>query len=249
MTIPYGVTNLGARRMVMEKLDASVPNQDIKDVSLYITRHLFQSVNETFGNAMDIRKWLTTYNTLIGKLGLQMEWITPMGLPVSQMQYKSILSRKSAAEILLAAKDINLTINQKRNVFRPGKEKVFPLCHIYFFGTLVSSPVSSAFPETNVIRANNAVSPNFVHSIDASHAMLTNIYLSRRGAERERNGTGQGIVFNSVHDSYWTHACDVAEMNVQLRDAFVDIYTNHVIIIIIKIIMIIIIIRISSTLS
>ena len=110
--------------MVTDKLDASVSSLDIKPVSLYITRHLFQSVNETFGNAMDIRKWLTNYNVLIGKLGLQMEWITPMGLPVSQMQYKSTLDHKRASEILLAAKDINVICNQKRNVYRPGWEIV-----------------------------------------------------------------------------------------------------------------------------
>jgi DNA-directed RNA polymerase len=32
------------------------------------------------------------------------------------------------------------------------------------------------------------------------------------------------MTFTAVHDSYWTHACDVDEMNEKLRDAFVELH-------------------------
>lgn len=43
--------------------------------------------------------------------------------------------------------------------------------------------------------------------------MLTALEMDRRG-----------LVFSAVHDSFWTHAADVDEMNVVLRDCFVDLY-------------------------
>lgn len=32
------------------------------------------------------------------------------------------------------------------------------------------------------------------------------------------------IVFAGVHDSFWTHACDVEKMNQILREKFVELY-------------------------
>lgn len=37
-----------------------------------------------------------------------------------------------------------------------------------------------------------------------------------------------GIVFASVHDSFWTHACDVDHMNRILRESFVELYKRPV---------------------
>lgn len=33
-----------------------------------------------------------------------------------------------------------------------------------------------------------------------------------------------GLTFAAVHDSYWTHACDMDAMNRHLRDSFVELY-------------------------
>lgn len=62
-------------------------------------------------------------------------------------------------------------------------------------------------------RQRTAFPPNFVHSLDGSHMMMTAI------ACREA-----GLNFAGVHDSYWTHACDVDQMNKILRQKFVDLY-------------------------
>ena len=56
-------------------------------------------------------------------------------------------------------------------------------------------PVSSAKQKT-------AFPPNFVHSLDASHMMLT--------CKKMKDND---LSFASVHDSYWTHPCDVDDMN------------------------------------
>jgi DNA-directed RNA polymerase, mitochondrial len=62
-------------------------------------------------------------------------------------------------------------------------------------------------------RQVTAFPPNFIHSLDSSHMLLTALEMDRRR-----------LTFSAVHDSFWTHACDVDEMNGALRDTFVDLY-------------------------
>ncbi|KAL2234913.1 UNVERIFIED_CONTAM: DNA-directed RNA polymerase 1B, mitochondrial [Sesamum indicum] len=62
-------------------------------------------------------------------------------------------------------------------------------------------------------RQRTAFPPNFVHSLDGSHMMMTAIACSEAG-----------LSFAGVHDSYWTHACDVDKMNMILREKFVELY-------------------------
>jgi DNA-directed RNA polymerase len=62
-------------------------------------------------------------------------------------------------------------------------------------------------------RQVTAFPPNYVHSLDSSHMLLTALEMERRG-----------LSFSAVHDSFWTHACNIDEMNGALRDVFVDLY-------------------------
>ncbi|KAI3452943.1 hypothetical protein Pfo_009606 [Paulownia fortunei] len=62
-------------------------------------------------------------------------------------------------------------------------------------------------------RQRTAFPPNFVHSLDGSHMMMTATACS-----------AAGLNFAGVHDSYWTHACDVDQMNKILREKFVELY-------------------------
>ncbi|RVX06292.1 DNA-directed RNA polymerase 1A [Vitis vinifera] len=64
-----------------------------------------------------------------------------------------------------------------------------------------------------VKRQRTAFPPNFVHSLDGSHMMMTAVACQKAG-----------LNFAGVHDSYWTHACDVDEMNRILREKFVELY-------------------------
>ncbi|XP_050227015.1 DNA-directed RNA polymerase 2B, chloroplastic/mitochondrial [Mercurialis annua] len=66
-------------------------------------------------------------------------------------------------------------------------------------------------------RQRTAFPPNFVHSLDGSHMMMTAVTCKRAG-----------LNFAGVHDSYWTHACDVDEMNRILREKFVELYETPI---------------------
>ncbi len=56
-------------------------------------------------------------------------------------------------------------------------------------------PVSS-------MKQKSALPPNFVHSLDATHMLMTCLQM------KNHNKT-----FAAVHDSFWTHPCDVEDMN------------------------------------
>ena len=67
----------------------------------------------------------------------------------------------------------------------------------------------------NAQKQSTAFPPNFIHSLDACHMMLSAIKCQEAG-----------LTFASVHDSYWTHACDVETMSSIIREEFITLH-NH----------------------
>ena len=70
----------------------------------------------------------------------------------------------------------------------------------------------------NKSKNSSAFPPNYVHSIDSTHMMLTAV-------ECYKNN----ITFAAVHDSYWTHAGDIELMSKILRKQFVDLHGSPLI--------------------
>lgn len=70
--------------------------------------------------------------------------------------------------------------------------------------------------ECNPTQMQNAVAPNFVHALDASHATFTGLEMQRKGYS-----------FVSIHDSFGTHPCDVDDMHFIIRDEFVKMYEQN----------------------
>lgn len=62
-------------------------------------------------------------------------------------------------------------------------------------------------------KQKTAFPPNYVHSMDATHMMMTCLKMKKAG-----------LCFAAVHDSYWTHPADIPVMNAMLREAFVELY-------------------------
>lgn len=67
---------------------------------------------------------------------------------------------------------------------------------------------------TNKQKHGNAFGPNFIHSFDAAHLMMT---VNRA----HKNGVTS---FRMIHDSYATHAADMQKMFEILRNEFICIY-------------------------
>ena len=70
--------------------------------------------------------------------------------------------------------------------------------------------------DTKAHSMQNAISPNFVHALDASHLTITTNKMKRAGAE---------IV--AIHDSFGTHPSNVKTMHRCVREGFVELYDKR----------------------
>ncbi|XP_010775465.1 DNA-directed RNA polymerase, mitochondrial [Notothenia coriiceps] len=70
-------------------------------------------------------------------------------------------------------------------------------------------------PDT--VKQKNAFPPNFIHSLDSTHMMLTSLHCY-----------SAGLAFVSVHDCFWTHALTVDTMNKICREQFVALHSQPI---------------------
>lgn len=70
--------------------------------------------------------------------------------------------------------------------------------------------------DTRASSMQNAISPNFVHALDASHLTLT--------AHKMKQDNMQIV---AIHDSFGTHPCNVGAMHEHIREAFIEMYGSR----------------------
>ncbi|KAB2833953.1 MAG: T3/T7 RNA polymerase, partial [Caedimonadaceae bacterium] len=168
MTSVYGVTAIGARMQVLNRLqehfaaDGLVTPQreaELSEAAAYVAKMTLESLREMFRSAKLIMDWLGLISNMIAESGHTMSWITPLGLPVTQ-PYR----RPARHAVNTVLQRVVLSLNSD-------------------FLPVACRKQRSAFP------------PNFVHSLDATHMLLTSLRMKEKG-----------LCFASVHDSFWTHA-------------------------------------------
>ena len=71
----------------------------------------------------------------------------------------------------------------------------------------------SAGTKYNILKAQNGISPNFIHSMDSSHLI------------KVVNAFDGNLL--CIHDSFGTHACDVSVLRSVLLKEFVDLYMDY----------------------
>lgn len=69
----------------------------------------------------------------------------------------------------------------------------------------------------DVMKQRNAFAPNFIHSLDSTHMMLTSLHCNK-----------ESVTFVSVHDCFWTHPCTVDIMNKICREQFVTLHSESI---------------------
>ncbi|XP_068617783.1 DNA-directed RNA polymerase, mitochondrial [Battus philenor] len=67
------------------------------------------------------------------------------------------------------------------------------------------------------MKQRNAFPPNFIHSLDSTHMMLTGLHCA-----------ADGLAFVSVHDCFWTHPDTVDRMNKICREQFVSLHSQPI---------------------
>lgn len=84
-------------------------------------------------------------------------------------------------------------------------------------GTIIKLTAYDDTDTVNNAKQSTSVSPNYVHSMDASAMILTAAKLAAKGITN----------LAMIHDSYGTHACDTTELRNTLREVFVDMYRER----------------------
>ncbi|XP_062419499.1 DNA-directed RNA polymerase, mitochondrial [Pungitius pungitius] len=82
---------------------------------------------------------------------------------------------------------------------------------------ILHSLVSLLHRRPDTVKQKNAFPPNFIHSLDSTHMMLTALHCY-----------SAGLTFVSVHDCFWTHALTVDTMNQICREQFVALHSQPI---------------------
>ncbi len=80
----------------------------------------------------------------------------------------------------------------------------------------ISDPNATA--EVAPAKQASAFPPNFIHSLDATHMLLTAMKCRQ-----------SGLIFASVHDSYWSHASSIDDMSKHIRQTFIELHSQDII--------------------
>jgi len=188
MTSVYGVTYVGARQQIQEKIEEKLKDKghDIDELERevfraagYLATVTMEAMGDLFQGAKSTKTWLADCARVISQQGHPVAWISPIGVPAIQ-PYRQRRSRQV------------LTVLQSVTVVDESDDL-----------QVHKSRQCTAFP------------PNYIHSLDSSHMLMTAIEMDRRG-----------LSFSAVHDSFWTHACDIDEMNEALRECFIELYSQ-----------------------
>lgn len=89
----------------------------------------------------------------------------------------------------------------------------------------------SALPVSSK-RQRSAFPPNYVHSLDSTHMMMTATACNQQSMAYSGNCSLTTVRlicrfrFAAVHDSFWTHPCSVDDMNRILREKFVELHSQ-----------------------
>jgi DNA-directed RNA polymerase len=194
MTTVYGVTIYGARIQVENRLKEipQMPRDKMFNCSFYLAKTTFACLAERFTTTKEIQDWLVDCAVLITKMCKNtVSWETPLGLPVSQPYFK-MKTMKAKFK------------NNDRLALADRK---------YSAGELLENE-QNLLTCPNSKKNQNAFPPNFIHSLDSTHMMLTTLHAHR-----------QGICFNAVHDCYWTHASDIDQLNDICRQQFLKLHS------------------------
>ncbi|KAI8377793.1 uncharacterized protein BYT42DRAFT_546425 [Radiomyces spectabilis] len=231
MTNVYGVTFIGARLQIENRLKerGDLPPEKIYALASYLARKVFSSLGEMFNGAHKIQDWLTDSARRIArsvpKEALIESGILPPDDPDTVVKEKVVSSRKRKTKATKGFSARNPSSNQMTSVIwttplglpivqpyrRQGKKQVSTLLQTVF----IEDP--DAARPVNAMKQSSAFPPNFIHSLDATHMLMSAVACYK-----------SGLTFASVHDSYWTHACDVDKMNKIIRDQFIELHTQPI---------------------
>ena len=227
MTNVYGVTFLGAIRQVRKQLEDYMP--DLADgnkfgqAATYIARKIFKGLGAMFSGAHDIQYWLGDCVYRISSS------LSPGQLQKLGGDDEANLVKSSGARQKASLRKISRTLQPgafrstiiwttplKLPVVQPYRVNKGRRIKTHLQDIILEEP--SVADAVNRRKQLQAFPPNFIHSLDATHMVLSALKADELG-----------LTFSAVHDSFWTHAADIDTMSVLLREAFIRMHSEDII--------------------
>jgi DNA-directed RNA polymerase len=168
MTTVYGVTFVGARDQIEKQLKErkDIPEEECWLVASYLAKKVMECIGNLFSGAQEIQTWLNICARLISKS------IPPARIPaaVSAPQKKRKTSATDSTKdeqmtSVIWTTPLGLPIVQPYR--RAKKKQVATSIQTVY----ISDPNAPA--TVNSVKQASAFPPNFIHSLDATHMMLT----------------------------------------------------------------------------
>ena len=169
-----------------------------------------------YGAKLQIRRQLKDLE-LVGK-----EQLSPASSYITLVTFESLgVLAKGARDIQTWLTDMTGLISSQcfhtmEWVTPLGLPVVQPYMRTTTFATLRSADgVRNSVDVSDTRKQKNAFPPNYIHSLDSTHMMLTSLRCQK-----------EGLTFSSVHDCFWTHACTVEAMNKICREEFLALHNE-----------------------
>ncbi|KAI9874259.1 MAG: DNA-directed RNA polymerase [Pleopsidium flavum] len=226
MTNVYGVTYTGARRQVRKQLEDIMPNLSYSGgihhgvTSAYVAAKIFKSLSTMFNGAHDIQYWLGECANRISQ-ALTPEQVNQLeleadGQAAPNPKYLQRGQESDKVDHAQFKSSVVWTTPLRMPVVQPYRKSATRsvdtnLQRVSIVQPAISDPV-------NKRKQLQGFPPNFIHSLDATHMLLSALKCDE-----------VGLTFAAVHDSFWTHASDVDTMNRILRDAFIRMHSEDIV--------------------
>jgi DNA-directed RNA polymerase, mitochondrial len=236
MTTVYGVTFYGANAQIADKMqDAGlVPEDKIAVCSRYVATLVFKSLGRIFDRAKSIQTWLMEASQEVvaavpfhfaQKYGYSSDLDTTWSPPPLKLRTWNPI--RFSARSSSTTSDVVNPDSYPQTLMMWTSPLGFPIAQPYRAHQVVQLKTSIQSVTIHVkdenlspVRVSKQVAgfpPNFIHSLDACHMLLTAMACYE-----------SGLTFASVHDSFWTHASDVDTMSRLLREQFVALHERPI---------------------
>lgn len=203
--ISYGLSFDGAVRQLEQSLRPKLvasggsSEKELKELAEHLATVLIGCIADRFKTTRNAMQYLSACASTIAAQSRQVFWHTPVvGMTVVQpigaarvpaLTLRDPLTARVRSHRGGASGSSGPSTTQSRRR------------HRYRYSASLQRRQASSFP------------PNFVHSLDATHLVLTALKMKRKK-----------LAFAAVHDSYWTHAGDIPVLNRVLREGFVELH-------------------------
>jgi DNA-directed RNA polymerase len=170
----------------------------------YLAKKVWGAVNRMVPRAAEAMKWLKKSAQALAHESKPVLWSTPVGFPVlhknMEWEDQKVKLHLYDQRVSVSEATTNDKVTQDGDVYR----------------TLQSRVRTKPTGTLNKSKQGSAVSPNVIHSMDASHLMKVVLQAREEGITD----------IQLIHDSFATHAADTGRFFEIIRETFAEQYEN-----------------------